>query len=722
MKNLVLAILLATASTLLGQKFNLGFEQKNHSEKLADGWIRWGDQSLEVSDKEVYAGKYAAQISASPDGGSFGCIAYRIPANYRGSSITLTGMMKISEVADGFAGLLLRVDGAQGPLAFDNMQKDDITGSHDWQKYQVTVAYPEDAQSIFVGGILVGKGRAWFDELKVTIDGKNLQTLPEREAKIYAADLDSALQDGSGVEFTELSERAMENLCLLGRVWGFMKYHHPSIAAGVLNWDNELFRFLPEINSNSFHDNLLKWIQSFPIAVDTATSVGASSDVWPDWVFDEEITPPSVAEYLRSMALIDGPEQHYYVSMAPNIGNPTFKNERSYKAMKWQDDGLRILALLRYWNMIEYFFPYKHLMDEDWAEVLIQFIPKILEAEDELSYKLCLLSLIGKVQDTHANIWMRDSMLEQFHGVNMIRAEVNFVEDLPVIMYVDSTLRDQIQIGDVIKSIDGLPIEEAIEERIKYCPASNRPTQLRDVARRLLRTNSDSLHLVLEGPTTTKEITLTTTACDRRFFRRNATSHRVLEGDIGYIYPGTLRRGEIDTIMADFIRKKGLIIDLRCYPSDFIVFSLGKYLMPEPTPFVKFTRGDWKKPGQFTFSDPIKVGKSNPDYFRGQVIILNNEMTQSQAEYTTMALRVAPKATVVGSTTAGADGNISPIILPGGIRTMISGIGVYYPDGKETQRVGIIPDIELKPTIDGIRAGKDELLEKAMQLILEDQR
>ena len=82
-----------------------------------------------------------------------------------------------------------------------------------------------------------------------------------------------------------------------------------------------------------------------------------------------------------------------------------------------------------------------------------------------------------------------------------------------------------------------------------------------------------------------------------------------------------------------------------------------------------------------------------------------------------MALRVAPEAVVIGSQTAGADGNVSRINLPGGIQTMISGIGVYYPDGTETQRIGIVPDIEIKPTIAGFRDGKDELLEKAIKVI-----
>jgi C-terminal processing protease CtpA/Prc len=139
--------------------------------------------------------------------------------------------------------------------------------------------------------------------------------------------------------------------------------------------------------------------------------------------------------------------------------------------------------------------------------------------------------------------------------------------------------------------------------------------------------------------------------------------------------------------------------------------------MPDTISFVKFTKTTINNPGLFTYYTTLKVGKRNKEYYKGKVVIIVNEITQSNAEYTTMAFRVAPKATVIGSTTAGADGNVSEIYLPGGIRTMISGIGVYYPDGKETQRIGIVPDIEVKPTIRGILEGKDELLDKAIEII-----
>ena len=156
---------------------------------------------------------------------------------------------------------------------------------------------------------------------------------------------------------------------------------------------------------------------------------------------------------------------------------------------------------------------------------------------------------------------------------------------------------------------------------------------------------------------------------------------------------------------------------MRCYPSDFMVFSFGPYLLPEAKPFVKFTMGSFHTPGIFTFGRNISIGSANPNYYKGKIILIVNESTQSQAEYTSMTFKTAPNITVIGSTTAGADGNLSSIVLPGNIYTGISGVGIYYPDGKETQQVGIVPDLQVTPTIQGIISGKDELLEKAVQLL-----
>ena len=165
---------------------------------------------------------------------------------------------------------------------------------------------------------------------------------------------------------------------------------------------------------------------------------------------------------------------------------------------------------------------------------------------------------------------------------------------------------------------------------------------------------------------------------------------------------------------ADYLRQADgaavLVIDIRNYPSEFVVFAVGGHLVSSSVPFARFTVGDATNPGTFRWTSNVSHTPRSP-MFDGTVVILIDEVSQSQSEYTKMAFRVAPDAVVVGSTTAGADGNVSRVPLPGGVEGMISGIGVFYPDRTPTQRIGIVPDLVVRPTIAGIRAGRDEVLE-----------
>lgn len=724
----LLALGCRSASSTKTSKFNFGFERNEFRGEIPDRWFQWGTYPLSIDSVSAYSGKYAAMITASQDSGAFGCIAYSVPAYYQGDSIRLEGYIKLDAVEDGFAGLLLRVDGDNTQLVFNNMAEKQINGTRDWAKYTVTLPYPRQAKSIYVGGLLVGKGSAWFDDFSLSIDGKDLENLEEIDPTTLYAQLDTEFDDGSHLAWNALNGQELENLYWLGKIWGFLKYYHPAVSEGDLNWDYQLFRLLPAIKERDFVDRLDDWIGSLG-EVKPGVSISqnnAAVKLQPrlDWLVTAPFADSALGYRLLAIQKAERNQENYYLSFVRGIGNPNFSTEMPYPDMDWSDDGYRLLALFRYWNIIEYFFPYRHLMDENWDDVLKAFLPRMLAADEELSYKLCLLELIGKIQDTHANIWQRDSLLTYFYGEKTVPLDITFIENKPVVIRIMPGLEadSKIRVGDVITAIDGQPVAALITELLKYCPASNYPTQLRDVARRLLRTNQHQLALELErGAEVISESPGTVPWGEVHWWETETASHRTLaDGTIGYIFPGKLNRGEIDTIMPDFMNKKGLIVDLRCYPSEFIVFSLSKYLMPQPTEFVKFTQGSLMEPGRFSFGSTLKVGENRSDYFKGKVVLLINETTQSQAEYTAMALRVAPKVTVIGSTTAGADGNVSPIFLPGNVRTMISGIGVYYPDGTETQRIGIVPDIPLRPTIEGIREGRDELLENAIAVINQD--
>ncbi len=119
---------------------------------------------------------------------------------------------------------------------------------------------------------------------------------------------------------------------------------------------------------------------------------------------------------------------------------------------------------------------------------------------------------------------------------------------------------------------------------------------------------------------------------------------------------------------------------------------------------------------KYIWKEGTSSGTENKDNYNGKVIVLLNEDSMSQAEWTAMCFQTAGNTTIVGSQTAGTDGNAIDIDFKK-FHTRYTGMGVYYPDGRETQRIGIIPDIEIKPTIKGIQEGKDEVLERALLFV-----
>ena len=148
---------------------------------LPKGWFKWG--YYELGADKIESNNFVGTVTSVKKGDKFGIIGLRIPANYVGDSITLSGYMKIENVKKGSAGLIMRIDGfgKNQMISFDNMSKENISGTKDWQKHSITLPLSERAKTINVGGFLSGKGKAWFDKFVVTIDGQDIQKLKEVE-------------------------------------------------------------------------------------------------------------------------------------------------------------------------------------------------------------------------------------------------------------------------------------------------------------------------------------------------------------------------------------------------------------------------------------------------------------------------------------------------------------------------------------------------------------
>ena len=87
----------------------------------------------------------------------------------------------------------------------------------------------------------------WADDLQLLVDGKPVWEAPKVERPKTPLDLDHEFDTGSGIVISKLTPAQIENLAMLGKVWGFLKYHHPAVATGTRHWDYDLLRVLPAV-------------------------------------------------------------------------------------------------------------------------------------------------------------------------------------------------------------------------------------------------------------------------------------------------------------------------------------------------------------------------------------------------------------------------------------------------------------------------------------------
>lgn len=548
----------------------------------------------------------------------------------------------------------------------------------------------------------------------------------------------------SGVVIKEYDKHIVDNLSLLCMVWGFVKYYHPTLVQEKYNWDFELFRILPTIlhakSKEDRNDLLYRWIKKLPEIHESKSFISVSLDsikIYPDikWIEEETELGDKLS---KELIKIKHAERSYYryafIGMDENMLTRTkthfFCNENIYSNISISDVGFRLLSFFRYWNIIQYYYPYKYLIEEDWKNIIPEFIPQIIDAKDKKEYCLVLLKLFSKIHDSHAfsNIdFEYDKELK--YG---LPARIKFVEGKALIISLEDIKyvkkENVLRKGDLILEINNIHVDSIVQELLPFVPASNYSTKLRNIARILLRNEKDKIRVKYErdGEVLSDSIRLYPVSS---FRVENPLSLKepfeILPGNIGYLNLGSYgwkkEYGYARSNVPTSLSTKGLIIDLRIYPSKRVSgYKSYNLLYPQTTCVSKVTIGNALFPGLFVaFERNEEVGVDNLNYYKGKKIILVNEDTQSLGECLAMAYRRAPNSIVIGSTTAGASGGMAKINLPGNIETNITFVGTYYPDGTETQRIGIIPDIEVKPTIKGIRDGRDEVLEKAIQLIQE---
>lgn len=524
------------------------------------------------------------------------------------------------------------------------------------------------------------------------------------------------------------SETQRDYLVCYGQIWGFLKYFHPEPSNQ--DWDKTLLEDFDKIKNCSSDSE-------FNLIISTLIN-DCGSFTPKNRIISDSLTFEESYEWLESRLISDENKKTLFhlLQKKPNfknkfiieaaVGNPKIINEIEYGSYSCSPS-VQFLALTRYWNIINYFCPNRDIIPRDWTTVYKDHVSNFINATSYEDYYFAVSRITSEIRDGHGfiktdNNPMNDYKFAPFYCVNVSNGYYI------TIVWQDSLDSFNLKRMDRIISIDGISVEEKIKQIGTIISTSNDYDLSKSTHYlRLFDTDSVSITVEREGvlirevvPTIDKE-TLMKRYTPNKSIITPQRPYRFLTDSISgkhycFIDMGKLKRSDITReFKRNLYKTEQIIIDSRNYPN-WTLIELTKVLIKGKRKFAHFKKMNFDYPGSFEWTQSQTIGNKRKGY-DGDVYVLVDYHTMSQAEYTVMALQQHPNTFVIGGQTAGADGNISEIPLPFGIKSVFSGLGVFYPDKTPTQQVGVQRDYQIVQDKSYIEVQKDLILEKALELI-----
>ena len=99
------------------------------------------------------------------------------------------------------------------------------------------------------------------------------------------------------------------------------------------------------------------------------------------------------------------------------------------------------------------------------------------------------------------------------------------------------------------------------------------------------------------------------------------------------------------------------------------------------------------------------------------MVVLISNRSVSSAEHVCQILRQSDQVTFIGQQTAGINGTVIQLWLPGQIQLTFTGMQLLNPDGSDFHGIGIIPDVEVVPSAEALARGEDPELQAAIEFL-----
>ncbi|HTM20821.1 MAG TPA: hypothetical protein VL172_09945, partial [Kofleriaceae bacterium] len=468
--------------------------------------------------------------------------------------------------------------------------------------------------------------------------------------------------------------------------------------------------------------------------------------VAPGWVAEVRIDEPLLAG--RPLTVVpdavdtSDPLGHALALLAHLRPRPRAPAGATTPGLRWQPDApyagaevpsmpLRILAVYRLWNVIRYFYPYLELLD-DWDPVLADGIAAVAGADSWPAYLDALVRLDARVADGHS------SLAHPRIGEVLPQAQppilVDMVQGQAVITAVMDP-RSSLKIGDVITAVDGEPTSARFRRLAPLQAASTPWAHRAAVAHQLVAGPDESLAklALLHADGTRGRVDVSRhlswmpepepapASAPAPPSPPPPPSYRIIAPGIGYADLTMLQAEEVAPMFAALADTKVLLLDMRGYPNGTawaIAPRLNRH--PEPTPAARFERcrvvgGALEYPSVpregFVQPLPLRAGVTP---YTGRTAMIIDERAISQSEHSGLMFEAANGTVFIGGRSAGANGDVTSFVLPGGVVGYFTGHDVRHADGRQLQRVGLVPAVPAEPTLAGVRAMRDEVLDAAV--------
>lgn len=667
----------------------------------------------------AHEGQASFRLARDPTSTSpFAAVAQAIDAvPLRGKSVRFRAAARVMGGMTGSSGgLWLRVDregGARG--FFDNMSARPIRSSA-WAIYEIVAPVADDATRLTVGFLLNGTGPGW-------IDTASLEIVPTESA--------------SQVDGAPLSAREIDNLTAFAKLYGYVRWFSPYSEPNDPRWDtvasDGAIAAARAENPQTLAATLKTWLE--PMAPGLVVSLEPirsdlveRGDGEPDlvrWRHDgvqfaspayrservgadePEIWQAGLGAGLSASLPLTAPRSALSGATPPHGLQPGLGGGDDRKT--------RLGATIIAWNVFQHFYPYFDDGGQRWESDLGYRLANAATASGPDAFRTGLRSMVADLNDGHGEVGPE---------TNDFRLPLlwQWIENALVVTAVARDADRSVAVGDVIVAIDGRSVAQLLElesELVSASTEAHRTWRASEALRSLA--SSRPVTLSLEGAQGRREVPITPVASARLAGAleesRPAPVTWFPQG-AWYLDLTRLNDSRLGEALDQVGSDQAVIFDLRGYPHGVKADFLGRLASESVStpPFqIAVTRlpdardREWRTVGWQVTPSPSRL--------RGRIAFLTDERAISYAETLLAIVQGHDLADIVGEPTAGMNGNINPFVLPGGHRIVWTGMKVLNHDGSQLAGHGIQPNAPISATIAGVREGRDEVLERGIEVV-----